>query len=605
MKSKRKFPWLMLVILGALAAGGGFLGYQNWQTTGNKTTDPERGPTTDPLLPTTPVSRPSPPPADGYVGSAACNKCHEDICRTFARHPMGKSAALTPGAADLEDLSAPKAEFSAKDGTRYKVEKLDDKILHHEIKTDSQGRVLYDQAVAISLAIGSGTRGKTYAANHDGILLQSPISWYASKGGYFELSPGYEKSASNARFSRRLQEGCLACHVGRMEFDPEMPDKLIPPYFHELSIGCERCHGPGEKHVQVQQAGKTLSPDATIVNPARLPMRERESVCYQCHLHGVYRGVRFGRHERDFRPGMALEEIVCVLVNDESPAVGPSKAVSQVEQMWASTCFLQSAGKMGCISCHNPHEWPTPDKRALYYRSRCNDCHAEKGCSLSTEKRDQQQDSCIACHMPKATSKDIVHASQTDHRVLRSPAAMAEEPALPAAAGPGVKFFDQAESRLPIWEARRARGMWLAFGGGGSPGDATEEIESLLVPLAKIAPDDAPLHRSLGAFYLRQMNYAEARKWFEKAVTIQSKHEMTLVGLALACYSLGDLPAAKRHIARAVEINPYVARNFSLQAEILAALGEEKAALAAAEKATELDPSDVQIRDRILKDSQR
>ena len=34
-----------------------------------------------------------------------------------------------------------------------------------------------------------------------------------------------------------------------------------------------------------------------------------------------------------------------------------------VEQMQASACFKGSEGKLGCISCHNPHEWPQPEKR--------------------------------------------------------------------------------------------------------------------------------------------------------------------------------------------------------------------------------------------------
>jgi hypothetical protein len=511
---------------------------------------------------------------------------------------MGKSAALTPGDADLEDFSPDKAEFSSKNGLSYKVEKVGDQILHHEVKTDSQGRVLYDQAVAISLAIGSGTRGKTFAANHEGILLQSPISWYSSKGGYFELSPGYERSASNPRFSRRLLEGCLVCHVGRMEFDPDAPDKLVAPYFHELSIGCERCHGPGEKHVKSQQAGRIASPDATIINPARLPTRERESVCYQCHLHGVFRGVRYGRHERDFRPGMPLEEVVCVLVADET-AGSPSKAVSQVEQMWASACFRQSEGKMGCISCHNPHEWPSPDSRVDYYRTRCLDCHNQLGCSLPVEKRQEKQDSCIACHMPQTTPGDVVHASQTDHRVLKNPPAA--EDSTPRVAGPGnsLKFFDDADKRLPHWEVLRTRGISLVARGAGSL-ERDKETESMLLPLTKVVPDDATLLTSLASLYSSRKNNLEARKWLEKAVASEPNNETALLSLALTCSALGDLTSAKRHIARVVELNPYLSRNFSLQAMILDGLGEEEAALAAAEKAAELDPSDERVRQRLL-----
>jgi hypothetical protein len=601
MTSAQRFRWLALALGGVLViAGGAWIFSRDWSRNPQQVAqESQQGP----LLPSAPVSRPAPPP-EGFVGSAACASCHAEECDSFAQHPMGRSSVLTPGDADVEDFSPDKAAFQAADGTRYLAEKVGGKVLHHELGTDGQGRILYDQKVAISLAIGSGTRGKTYAANHDGFLLQSPISWYSPKGGYFELSPGYENSAANPHFGRRVTEPCLVCHIGRLEFDRDIPDKLSPPYFHEIAIGCERCHGPGEKHVAAQKSGKIPSPDSTIVNPARLAMRERESVCYQCHLHGVYRGVRYGRHERDFRPGMALEEVFCVLVEDSSKGVGASKAVSQVEQMRASVCFQKSQEKMGCISCHDPHQWPKPAERAEYYRARCNDCHAERGCSLSADERAKNADSCVACHMPRATPKDIVHASQTDHRILRTPLANslpAEAPLKPLPAS--VKFFDEADKRLPPWEVMRTRGMWLVLGSGGANNQSHEALP-LLLPLPKVAPDDVPLLRTLGAYYLARKEYVEARKWLEQAIAVQPKEEQALAALALACFGMRDLPAAKQHIAAAVAVNPHVARNFAIQAEILAENKEIALALRAAEKAMELDPTRASLRDRLLQKGQ-
>ncbi|MGI8979224.1 MAG: tetratricopeptide repeat protein [Pirellulaceae bacterium] len=517
---------------------------------------------------------------------------------------MGRSSALTPGAADLEDFSPEKATFVGAGGTRYQAEKVGDTVLHHEFGTDSQGRVIYDRKVPVSLAIGSGTRGKTYATNRDGILLQSPISWYSPKGGYFELSPGYENVATNPRFSRRIMEECLVCHIGRMEFDPDVPDKLILPYFHEIAIGCERCHGPGEKHVQAQQAGRISSPDPTIVNPARLPVRERESVCYQCHLHGDYRRVRYGRHARDFRPGMALEEIFCVLVKKASPSVA-FKSVSQVEQMRESVCFQSNPEKLGCISCHNPHVWPEPLRRDEYYRGRCNECHAERGCSLPANQRAEKADSCIACHMPRATAKDVVHASQTDHRVLKNPPAAQARGSETAAANSlqALRFFAESEQRLPAWEVQRTRGMMLAS--GRTSEDPSENAVSVLLPLTSVAPDDGPLLQALGGAYLRQEDHAQARKWLEKAVALEPQNEQARASLALACVGMRDLDAAKEHISEVVKLNPYVAKNFSMQAKILAQRGEFEPALRAAEKVVELDPTQTELRDQIRKEPRK
>lgn len=579
---------------GALvAAGGAWISSRDWSRNPEQVSELSQS-----LLPAVPVSRPAPPP-EGFVGSAACASCHAEECQSFAQHPMGRSSAITPGEADLEDFSPEKAAFQAADGTRYLVEKVGDKVLHHEMGTNAQGGILYDQKVPISLAIGSGTRGKTYAVNRGGILLQSPISWYSAKGGYFELSPGYENSVANPHFGRRLTEACLVCHIGRLAFDPKVTDKLAPPYFHEIAIGCERCHGPGEKHVTAQKSVRTPSPDPTIVNPARLSMRERESVCYQCHLHGVYRGVRYGRHERDFRPGMALEEVFCILVEDGSKGVGVSKAVSHVEQMWSSVCFQKSQGKMGCISCHDPHQWPNPAERVEYYRARCNACHAGQGCSLPDGERAKNADSCVACHMPRTAPKDIVHASQTDHRVLRNPLLHDAPPDSAAKPISQVKFFDDAHSRVPPWEVMRTRGMWLVHG-AGVPSSRGDEGLSLLLPLPRVAPDDAPLLQSLGSYYLMQKDYSQARRWLERAIAAEPQNEQTLVSLALACLGMRDFPAAKDNISAAVRVNPHVARNFILQSQILAESGDREQALQAAESAIRLDPTQGSLRDRLL-----
>ena len=51
------------------------------------------------------------------------------------------------------------------------------------------------------------------------------------------------------------------------------------------------------------------------------------------------------------------------------------------------------------------------------------DCHQEKPCALPLNVRRQQNqdDNCIACHMPRLQSSDIAHTALTDHRLLRKP----------------------------------------------------------------------------------------------------------------------------------------------------------------------------------------
>jgi predicted CXXCH cytochrome family protein len=166
--------------------------------------------------------------------------------------------------------------------------------------------------------------------------------------------------------------------------------------------------------------------DLTIVNPGKLPPALRDAVCQQCHLQGEARVVRRGRRLQDYRPGLPLHEFLAIFV--KPPGQGDhSKSVSQVEQLQESLCFQKSKGKMGCITCHDPHQLPAPAARVAYYRNRCLTCHQTTSCSVAPadRKRRQPDDSCVACHMASNRSANIVHAAVTDHRILREPSAPA------------------------------------------------------------------------------------------------------------------------------------------------------------------------------------
>ena len=79
------------------------------------------------------------------------------------------------------------------------------------------------------------------------------------------------------------------CHAGRMNPIPQERNRFDEKKpFHELAIGCERCHGPGKKHIHFHEEnhcrlGTNVDP---IVNPEKLSPELRDAVCYQCHLQG-------------------------------------------------------------------------------------------------------------------------------------------------------------------------------------------------------------------------------------------------------------------------------------------------------------------------------
>ena len=61
---------------------------------------------------------------------------------------------------------------------------------HSEQMVDRDGQLIYEVAVSVHYAMGSGTRGRSYLTSHGDVLTMSSITWY-SNGSRWDLSPGY------------------------------------------------------------------------------------------------------------------------------------------------------------------------------------------------------------------------------------------------------------------------------------------------------------------------------------------------------------------------------------------------------------------------------
>ena len=215
--------------------------------------------------------------------------------------------------------------------------------------------------------LGSGTRALAFLMGRDDYLFESPITWYSQKRAWGH-SPGYD--VNDRHFERQITPGCLTCHANAAEHVEGTEGRYRPPTFRGHAIGCERCHGPGELHVRepVDKSGPN------IVNPRDLAPALREDVCQQCHLLGGTTIALYGREITEYRPGLPLREFVTIFVHPPG-APGEHANGDHVEQMHESRCFRASRGKLGCISCHDPHALPPAEAKVAYYRDRCLECH--------------------------------------------------------------------------------------------------------------------------------------------------------------------------------------------------------------------------------------
>lgn len=533
-----------------------------------------------------------------YVGSQACADCHAEIAETYVRHPMALTMAAVADAEPIEVVEGDAVEFESQ-GRSYRVERPEGRLVHTEFMKDAEGNSVYEQAVDVQWSVGSGVNARTYLIDRGGILFESPITWY-TEDQEWDLSPGYHDNPGQ-RFNRRITDDCVQCHSGHVvPVGDGTASRFAEQPFPEPGIGCEKCHGPGQRHVELMESGDWDTDDEMlVVNPSRLDRRLEDSVCNQCHMEGHRRILRKGRSFHDFQPGMATEDVWTVFVSPTPfEADGTARFTSHVEQMHSSACFRGSDGAMRCTTCHDPHMAPRPEERVEFYRNRCNSCHSEHGCSLTLKEREEPPafNSCIHCHMPVIGSSNIPHTSLSDHRVLRAPV---NDPDLLTATSPGEVWtiFDDADERMPEWEAERARALALAD-------QAIYETDQRLLAKAETALEEVLKHDSqdvdalhrLGFLYGALGDQQKARSAFAAALKIDPDDELSLKNLGLLAMRTGAPAVGLQSYRKLLKLNKWDGTMYGPYAALLAGSRDVQGAIDAVERGLQLDPTQRELR---------
>jgi Tfp pilus assembly protein PilF len=546
-------------------------------------------------------------PDVGYQGDEVCSSCHVEIARTYREHPMGRSMMPIADLAAKQDYT-PKHRNPFDDlGVRMWVERKGDRIFHHAAAIEDSQQV-WHQSQEVHHVVGSGTRGYSYLTELDGHLYQTPISWFSEKK-IWDTSPGFPKVNWPGR---PVAPGCLQCHADRTSHKPDHLRSYNTPAIAVHAIGCERCHGPGEKHVAKAEAGKCFGgeKDTSIVNPARLKWQLRENVCEQCHLNGMSRINRRGRDMLDFRPGLPLEEFFTILVKNPNMP-DENKAVGQVEQMRDSKCFQKSSdeNKLGCISCHDPHVKPSPEDRIKHFRDRCLTCHKQNDCSQNEtlRRKTTAEDSCIVCHMPKRPAGDIAHTALTNHAIPRKPDGVSRKP---AAWHPGelpvVNFY---RDRLPANDLEVGRDMGIGLMQVApklklnpvETVDLTRRALALLDPALKRPPNDALALTAKAEALLMLRRHEEGVKALRQAYQLEPKNEFIVGYLADLEYATKNYSEAKRYWREAIAIHPNYADYRNGLVTLLMQEKEWEQALEQARVLVKLEPSMQKLRETLVR----
>ncbi len=527
--------------------------------------------------------------------SKVCAGCHLTTWESYRRSGMGRSFYRPGPDNKVEDG---KAYYHRPSETYYAMVQHDGQYFQRQYQLDFDGKQTNMSEAEIDFVIGSGNHSRTYLHRTGGnTLIELPLAWYAEKGGYWAMNPGYDRPDHQGR-RRLIGDDCMFCHNAYPEI-PAASERGIEPVFTSVpeGIDCQRCHGPGERHVALANNPKTPGADvrAAIVNPARLSADRQMEVCLQCHLETTSFPlpnsiVRYERAPFSYRPGEPLSDFM--LHFDRAPgrdADDRFEIAGSAYRLRRSACFQKSNGALGCTTCHNPHDVPRGQAAVQSYTDACRRCHSASFERLVAAGKHTSSGDCVGCHMPKRRTDDAVHVAMTDHYIQRLKPArdlLAEIAEKPGDADP---YRGEVALYYPKTLLRPEDELYLAVAQVKQSSNLTGGIARLEAAIAKYKPESADYYLQLANAWRASGQPARAIPVYEEALRRGPQSIGTLQSLALCRISTLDQARAVEILNRALEAAPRNAITWQLLGTAHVEQGQLREAVAAFQRATELD----------------
>lgn len=326
-----------------------------------------------------------------YVGSQACESCHEQIYQHWKKTPMANVVRdpRTHPDAILGDLA-----------------------------TNTVAKFSVDQ---VAFVYGSLWKQRFFT-KIDGEYYPLPVQWDIGNKKWLP----YHVPAKGAdwwaqyyppdNMQRPTGPTCDGCH----SVNYDIRTKKVA----EWNVGCERCHGPGSEHVQHPARDN-------IMNPAKMDSVAENDTCIACHSQGrPLQNQIEGRYYDwpvGYRTGLRLQDFwkleSCTLGRTDFyyfPDCTAHKNRMQGNDFVQSVMYRHN---IRCSSCHDVHGTANDAQLIEPGNAMCLECHAAgsrngpRAATLAehTHHKDGSAGSeCVACHMPKIESEGVpgafVHA---------------------------------------------------------------------------------------------------------------------------------------------------------------------------------------------------
>ena len=356
------------------------------------------------------------PTQSTFVGNGDCASCHASQVQdwTGSHHDLAMQEASEKTV--LGDFD--NATFVYEGVTTSFYRKGDE----YWVKTDNENGELQDYRVAY--VFGVYPLQQLLLPITKGQLNALSIAWdarNASEGGqrwyhiYEDQEPVTAESPLHwTGIYHNWNSRCAECHSTNVVKGYDGARRQYTTTYDQIDVGCEACHGPGSRHVELANAGKIDRSQSSVEMGLALslaargqwrrapgddiaqrvtPLTDQTQVdnCGRCHSRRATLG--------DYHYGQSLLN-THRLSTLESPLYWHDGQI--LDEVYVYGSFMQSkmaqAGVV-CSNCHNPHS----NELVAEGNAVCTQCHKSETYDAPAHHRHSVTSAgsaCVDCHMP-------------------------------------------------------------------------------------------------------------------------------------------------------------------------------------------------------------
>ena len=375
----------------------------------------------------TPPSTAAQPVATTAAVSAACQRCHEEIFRTWTDSQHAHAHRPVDVAADADALQPPR-EF-AQHGVEYRTAWENGRPALSEKRAGAAA-----ERFTAEFVLGYTPLRQYIVPVGGGRYQAAELAFDPAKKEWFNVFADEQRQPGEWGHWRgrgmNWNSMCAMCHLTEFKKNYDAKTDTYASTWREHGIGCAQCHGDFPVNHGLPGTPKKATPSLAEFTARR---QRAQETCAPCHARNEFL-------TGEIKPGVNYPDHFRLTLPVEAATFFPDGQMRDEDFNYTSFLTSRMGGKAGvtCLDCHDPHSGKTilpADNNQL-----CLQCHTAPArlnapvidpTAHSHHTADSAGNRCVACHMPTTTfmQRDPRH----DHGFLKPDPLLTKELGIPNA----------------------------------------------------------------------------------------------------------------------------------------------------------------------------